>query len=155
MNDSKLYEALDEARGGLQDIAEQMRELTSRKDRLEKLVAGLSGYLEINEPLSSMPEPVSVAQLDDDGPGAAVRVVPLWQTARDLLAEVEYPMSVPDMTRILTGRGFAIGSDGLRVAMLRKPDVFLKVGYGIYRLAARERQPASDQIVGEPAVDAA
>jgi hypothetical protein len=142
MDTVKLRDALGEVTKGLYDISGEFEALAARKQQLEAAVASLNALLSAGEqdvPLSSLPAafPASEQTYSSEIP-TRTDAEPLWATARKLLEEAGRALTVPEMAQTLSGRGHKIHSDGLRVAMIRKTDVFIKPAYGKYGLKAWE-----------------
>ena len=147
MDTAKLRDALQEANQGLHETSTQFEALRLKKQYLEAVVASISALLGAGEQasaVSSLPPAVSIAEAYSSENQSKIEGLPQWAMARDLLLETGRPMTVPEMAQILASRGQVIHSDGLRVAMIRRPDLFFKPGYGKYGLTAWEDEKAEE-----------
>jgi hypothetical protein len=141
MDTAKLRDALHEANQGLHETSTQFEALRLQKQHLEAVVASISALLGADErpsAISSLPPAVSLSEAYSSENQPKMEVLPQWAMARDLLLETGRPMTVPEMAQILASRGQVIHSDGLRVAMIRRTDLFIKPEYGKYGLKAWE-----------------
>ncbi len=143
MDTNKLQAALEETRYGLLEVEEQYEALGVRKGRLEALVASIESVMASEgSQLVALPEAVSATSLEEEDASNgdfAFPSMPLWRVAKDILSTVAHPMTVPEITERLVQRGVHVQGDGIRVAMIRRTDIFDKIGYGKYAL--REWRP--------------
>ncbi len=139
MNLDKLRDARDEARKGRAELAAKLDELRAELadvSNQEKFLLDLETSLERAIGVSQHGVfKLHITHPDSDH-GRSEEERPYWEIAKELLEEKNEPMTVPQMTLALTSRGYKVPGDGLRVAMIRRPDVFSKAGYGQYRLAS-------------------
>ena len=147
MDTAKLRDALQEANQGLHETSTQFEALRLKKQYLEAVVASINALLGAGELTSSSPSLPPIVALSESYSSenqSKMEALPQWAMARDLLLEMGHPMTVPQMVQVLTARGQVIHSDGLRVAMIRRPDLFFKPGYGKYGLVVWEAEKAQE-----------
>ena len=137
----KLRQARDEAAQGREEIRTKIATLVAREEHLASAIRSLNAVLgqmeddatDLVEQQSSEKSAVQPNPANDDIPTTGRAN---WEIAKELLERVNRPMTVPEMMSKLTELGFLIQGDGLRVAMIRRKDVFRKNGYGRYGLTA-------------------
>jgi hypothetical protein len=126
-------EAFREAQRELQEIEQQLKHLQQRKETLQSLVGPLSAYLNVagrTRPLLELHEAEHRSITSDSVPP------PAWVIARDVLKNHGRPMAVPEIFRVMSAMGTNSRPDAVRIAMLRKPEIFFNQGNGLYGLTA-------------------
>jgi hypothetical protein len=141
MDTAKLRDALDEANRGLQEAEARLEAMRLRIQHLKAVASSIGALLAAGEQTFSspvLPAPVALSESYNSEVHTKMEALPQWAMARDLLLETGHAMTVPQMVQVLASRGQVIQSDGLRVAMIRRPDLFIKPEYGKYGLKAWE-----------------
>ena len=137
MNLELLRDARDEAARGLRELLAEIEALRRKEQHLTAAIDSLE--LAIGDDQDSGPTLAtrhSVIEMQQLSAEPLSEGRPYWEIAKELLEEKNEPMSVPQMSAILNSRGYKVPGDSLRVAMIRRQDVFAKAGYGQYRLAS-------------------
>jgi hypothetical protein len=135
MDLEKLHSALDEANAGLREVSDEYEILRQKKDQLETVVSSIRALLGIKDsPLDRIVAPRLTLHNADISEEPTNGSPAQWKMAQELLRENKRAMTVPEMMEVLTRRGHKLQGDGLRVAMIRRPDLFYKPSYGKYGL---------------------
>lgn len=119
-----------EATDRISEIDGKLEELVSEREALLSVVASLESYLDIVQPTSDM------SLFNSDDHVTTLLDQPTWQIARDVLAKRGVPTTVPEIFMLTSALGVRSKPDAIRVAMLRKPEVFVSYGNGVYGLRA-------------------
>jgi hypothetical protein len=140
MNLAVLRDARDEAERGLHELLAEIDLLRRREKHLVAAIASLELAIgddsATGSSLNTLPSPVPSNELQQLATESALGERTYWEVAKDLLEEQNEPMTVPQMLNVLASRGQKVQGDGLRVAMIRRSDIFSKTGYGKYGLAS-------------------
>ena len=132
MPTSALYLARAEAHEKLEEVTRHVNELEAERDKLQAIVASLDAYLPnaVDEVGTDVLPRADCVTIRD-------RTQPAWMSARDVLAvNGPYRMTVPRIHESLTKQGLLVAKDALRIAMLRRTDIFDNDGNGNYGLVA-------------------
>lgn len=128
MEKSWLDIALDGAEQELRELDQKLADFRPLMERRNHLVATL-------DHLRSL-APEAGSESGPPGTGEANGLV-TWQRARQILGSLGRPISVPHLTRRLLANGWSGGknpSETLRAALLRREDIFDRVGPGLFAL---------------------
>lgn len=143
-----------EAQQKLDDVEERIANLHREKEALQGLVVSLGDYLSVADVT------LLSGEMDLDEQASARRgtlTQPAWSLARDILASKGSPMTVPEIHKIMSNLGFTSKPDAIRIAMIRKPDIFNNHGNGAYGLVTQRHvgpPPSSDEDDEDPFADA-
>lgn len=132
MKFSAFDQAISEATAGLNEIEAEFKKLRVKKAQLETLVRSLLAVLPMESGQQS--DAARAAQLllteSSDAPEVAAEPKATWTLARDVLAKSQGALTVPEIHKIMLASGKGEeevpAQDAIRIAMLRKPDIFLK-----------------------------
>jgi hypothetical protein len=126
-----LRDALEDAKKELSVLDVEFESLRVRKESISRLVASLREFLTANTP----PTGLSPTLIGFEVEPAAVAN---WEVARDVLLRERKPMTVPELHSALVAQGINATPSSIRVALIRKPSIFERIGHGTYVL----RKPA-------------
>lgn len=120
-----LLTALAEAQEELVEVEFKFERLRIDRERLQAIVHSISAYLPdvtvTSGPASGETNPPEIQ-------------VPAWVSVKEVLEQNGQPMNVPAIFEVLQERKITQSRDNIRIAMLRKPDVFFAQGAGLYGL---------------------
>jgi hypothetical protein len=128
MRNEVFKNALDEARIQLDAVEQKFKLLSEERAKLQAVVAGLESYLSGGSTPDIEARPTLQLEPQES------RTIPAWMSARDVIAERGSAITVPQLHDALRAKSIYTGKDALRVAMIRKPDVFVQMGNGLYGL---------------------
>jgi hypothetical protein len=134
VDNTKLLAALDEVNTGLEEMFADFERIRQRKEQLEATAKNLKSLLGLDETIALTRLPATASAVEQPVASSEEDAKPMWMLARDMLRETGLPTSVPQMVEMLARRGVLVNPDGLRVAMIRRGDIFGKGGYGFYTL---------------------
>lgn len=141
----KLRTALLEAENGLEEIIDEFQSLSRKKNRLESVISSLKTLLTESDLGSAIPFVAPEASITKGGePEANESKAPNWVLAKAVLLRAGRTMTIPQITTALEAEGHSVNGDGMRVALLRKPEVFSNPAYGKYGLKAWNSQSTVD-----------
>jgi hypothetical protein len=140
---ASLRIAIGFAENILAETDEQFRQLEAERTRLHEVISSLSSYLKDH---SSSLESESEAAEDKTDTVAATNFKALraWEQAQAVLDARKLAMTVPEIYEALLARGVNIAKDAIRVAMLRKPQIFRQAGNATYALMEWTAPEVSD-----------
>ena len=135
MDKAIMESALAEAKSSLAEYSTKAAKIKIKMDALQNVVSGLEALLGSRPSLDSGTP--SAAALNTVGKPEAT-----WKIAQEVLAR-SGPMTVPEIfTAIEATIGTSPAKDAIRIAMMRKPEVFVNEN-GKYRLV-----PAMEELLG-------
>ena len=111
----------------LADLTQALKEYAAKAQR-KALVEGLVLNLKQSIGNDGRVERTPIPRDDNE---------PMWKGIRTILTDLKRPASAPEITRELAARGWKMTKNAreiVRSVMLRKADVFQKVGPGLYGL---------------------
>lgn len=118
-----MREALKKAEAGLAEAEEQFIALQSHKGRLQDVVSSLRTLLDAEGNESNI-----VSYIGNHEHRRPLHANPTWSKAGRALKEIGKPATVPEIHEQLARTGTPPSADALRIAMLRKPELFGRVG---------------------------
>ena len=131
---STLQDALSEAQQGLADVAADFELLRLQKEKLERLVASLREVLNPGIPAGSGALALASPTVTEMPRSPNTKAV--WQVVQEILAAKKLPMTVPEIEIEFANLGVSSSVESIRVAMFRKPSIFVRLGHGSYGLVA-------------------
>jgi hypothetical protein len=129
MKYSAFERALEEAAAGLRETEAEFERLKIKKEQLEALVENLRAILPLDAAsVEDVPKAEKAAPALENGNGDA-RSKSTWMLARDVLAKSRGALTVPEIYQIVsTAYPRSPAQDAIRIAMMRKPEIFVKRG---------------------------
>jgi hypothetical protein len=126
-----LRRALLDAEKRLEETEQVFLQLEAERGRLREVILSLSTYLR-SHGVEIDVEPMQGSYATTTATN--VKGMKAWELALSVLEEQKQPMPVPDIYESLLAKGVNMAKDAIRVAMLRKPQIFRQAGNGTYAL---------------------
>jgi hypothetical protein len=138
MDKELMDKALLDAKSSLAEVSAKMSRLKAKMDALQNVVSGIEALLGTRPTLELTPQ----EQSSSTGRNG-LRTESTWKLAQNALAASGIPMTVPEIFAAIEQKGLTPpAKDAIRIAMMRKPEIFLNAN-GKYRLV-----PEMEELLG-------